>query len=229
MTPPRRVTLYGHWICPYSTRVEFALHQRNIAHDVVDVPPVAVRDPAYVVPREFTEHSPRLEIPMVRVDADYRADSVPILEWLEEAIPQSPLLPRHPEMARVARERMTWIDVHAFRPMIGVYYGTDPTQIAEAAARLADALAQMGTWTSESGWLAGPAPSLAEAVTIPIYVRMEGLRRLGFTPELDADTRSHAERCERLGGWEAVRWSRARTDEFVGRFEAYRRRAVSAR
>ncbi len=111
MSHPRRVTLYGHWICPYSTRIEFALHQRRIVHDVVDVPPTAVREPGYVVPREFTEHSPRLEIPMVRVDADYR---------------------------------------------------------------------------------------------------------------------SRAERCERLAGWEAVRWSRAQPDEFVGRFEAHRRQAVSA-
>ena len=27
------VALYGHWICPFSTRVEFALHQRGIDHE----------------------------------------------------------------------------------------------------------------------------------------------------------------------------------------------------
>ena len=78
------VALYGHWICPFVTRVPFALAQRGVAHDLVDLPPSAVRGPDFVLSPEFVEHSPQLEIPMVALragaDVDYLADSIPVLE-----------------------------------------------------------------------------------------------------------------------------------------------------
>ena len=86
------VALYGHWICPFATRVEFALHQRGIAHELIDLPPSAVRGPDFVLPNEFVKHSPRLEIPLVRVGSDYLADSIPVLEWLEERVVAPALL-----------------------------------------------------------------------------------------------------------------------------------------
>ncbi len=119
------VALYGHWICPFSTRVEFALHQRGI-------------------------------------------------------------------------ER--------------------------ASSRLGEALAEMGSWTEATGWLAGDAPTLAEAVAMPIHVRLEGLQRLGFTAPIDESWAAHGERCRELPGWAPVEWSPEQTDEFVGRFEAFRRK-----
>ena len=87
------VTLFGHWICPFSVRVEFALAQRGIEYTVVDVPPRAVRPKGFVVPEEFIAHSPKLEVPMVKIDGEYLADSIPILEWLEEKFSDSSLLP----------------------------------------------------------------------------------------------------------------------------------------
>ena len=175
------VALYGHWICPFATRVEFALHQRGIDHELIDLPPSAVRGPDFVLPDEFVEHSPKLEIPLVRVGGDYLADSIPVLEWLENRVVAPALLPSDDADRRLVRDRMAWINRHAFRPMIGVYYGTDPDVISQASEALADALAEMGRWTTETGWLAGAEPSLAEAVAMPIHVRMAGLQRLGFT------------------------------------------------
>ncbi len=221
------VALYGHWICPFATRVEFALHQRGIAHDLIDLPPSAVRGPDFVLPDEFIAHSPRLEIPMVRVGREYLADSIPILEWLENRVAAPALLPRCDAARNLVRERMAWIDRHAFRPMVGIYYGVEPDAIAEASAAFADALAEMGRWTTETGWLAGAGPSLAEAVAMPIHVRMAGLQRLGFTGKITDEWRAHGERCRTLAGWPGVEWSPEQTDEFVGRFEAFRRKRRS--
>jgi glutathione S-transferase len=81
------VVLFGHWICPFSVRVEFALAQKEIAYSLVNVPPRAVRPKGFVVPEEFIAHSPKLEVPMVRVGETYLADSIPILQWLEELFP----------------------------------------------------------------------------------------------------------------------------------------------
>ncbi len=220
------VALYGHWICPFATRVQFALAQRSVAYELVDVPPSAVRGPNYELPSEFVEHSPKLEIPMVAVrtgdDVEYLADSIPILEWLENRVIATPLLPPTERERSLVRDRIRWIDAHAFAPMIGIYYGVDPVEIDRASVALGAALDEMGLWTLEGGWLAGDAPSLAEAVAIPIYVRLAGLRRLGFAAPLSPAIAEHLERCRGLTGWSAVEWEASQNEEFVGRFERYR-------
>jgi len=218
------VALYGHWICPFATRVQFALAQRGIEFQLIDLPPSAVRGPDFELPSEFVEHSPKLEIPLVRVDSDYLADSIPVLEWLEHRVDAPALMPTDEAARGLVRERIAWIDRHAFRPMIGVYYGVDPDAIEQASIALSDALAEIGGWTTETGWLAGAEPSLAEAVAMPIHVRMAGLRRLGFGGELTPAWLAHGERCRGLAGWGDVEWSAEQTDEFVGRFEAFRRK-----
>lgn len=119
---------------------------------------------------------------------------------------------------------MAWIDHNAFRPMVRMYYGTEPDRIARAAELLAEALAEMGRWTEETGWLAGPAVSLAEAVAMPIHVRLAGLQRLGLSTDISPSFVEHGERCRALPGWSAVAWSAEQCDEFVGRFTAYRRK-----
>lgn len=218
------VALFGHWICPFSTRVEFALHQRGIAHQLIDLPPSAARPKDFDMPSEFVEHSPRLEVPLVRVGDEYLADSIPVLRWLETAVDAPPLMPDDDAARRLVDERIAWIDQRAFRPMVGLYYGTDTERIARASARLGEALAEMGRWTESTGWLAGDAPTLAEAVAIPIHVRLAGLQRLGFTAQIDTAWSAHGDRCRSLDGWPAIEWSADQIDEFVGRFEAFRRR-----
>lgn len=218
------VALYGHWICPFVNRVEFALAERGIERTLVDLPPSGVRPRDFVVPPEFVEHSPRLEVPMVRVGDRYLADSIPILEWLETEVDAPALLPDRPADRDLVRERMAWIDRHAFRPMVGVYYGTEPDKVERASQRLGEALAEMGSWTEGTGWLAGGEPTLAEAVAMPIHVRLDGLSRLGFSAPIDPSWTAHGERCRSLRGWKAVEWSSAQTDEFVARFEAFRRK-----
>ncbi len=52
-------------------RVEFALAQREIDYIVVDVPPREVRPKGFVVPEEFIAQSPKLEVPMVKIDGEY--------------------------------------------------------------------------------------------------------------------------------------------------------------
>ena len=217
------VALYGHWICPYVTRVQFALNQRGIEHDLVDLPPSAVRGPDFELPPEFIEHSPRLEVPMVRIGDEYLADSIPILEWLETSVAGLPLLPDEPADRALVRDRMAWIDDNAFGPMGAIYYGTDPARIERASERLSAALGEMGRWTAGAGWLAGSDVSLAEAVAAPIHVRLRGLQRLGFVDDVTSEFLAHGERCRDLPGWPSVAWSDAQTDEFVGRFSAFRR------
>ncbi|MFN5115513.1 MAG: glutathione S-transferase family protein [Acidimicrobiaceae bacterium] len=216
------VTLFGHWICPFSVRVEFALAQREIDYVVVDVPPRAVRPKGYVVPEEFITHSPKLEVPMVKIDGEYLADSIPILEWLEEKFTDSSLLPADDFGQAVVRERVEWMNKHVYRPMIGVYYGTDAGLIQESSAAFMTAMETLDQWLQVAPWLAGEAPTLAEAIMVGVYTRLDGLGQLGLTGELPASVQQHLERCTHLVGWETVRWTTEQTSDFVGRFLKYR-------
>ena len=216
------VTLFGHWICPFSVRVEFALAQRGIEYTVVDVPPRAVRPKGFVVPEEFIAHSPKLEVPMVKIDGEYLADSIPILEWLEEKFTDSSLLPTDDAGQAKVRERVEWLNKYLYRPMIGVYYGTDPALIQESSVAFMKAMETVDQWLQTSPWLAGETPSLAEAIMAGVYTRLDGLRQLGLTGELPASVQQHLERCTQLVGWQKVEWSTEQTNDFVGRFLKYR-------
>ena len=216
------VTLFGHWICPFSVRVEFALAQRGIDYTVVDVPPRAVRPKGFVVPEEFIAHSPKLEVPMVKIDGEYLADSIPILEWLEEKFTASSLLPADNAGQAVVRERVHWINKYVYRPMIGVYYGTDVALIQESSDAFMTAMETVSQWLRDTPWLAGESPTLAEAIMAGVYTRVDGLRQLGLTGELPVLVEQHLERCTQLAGWGKVRWTAEQTSDFVGRFLKYR-------
>jgi glutathione S-transferase len=216
------VVLFGHWICPFSVRVEFALAQKAITYSVVDVPPRAVRPKGFVVPEEFIAHSPKLEVPMVRVGETYLADSIPILQWLEELFPSHSLSPTDDAQHALMMERVDWLDKYVYRPMIGVYYGTDSVKIAEASVAFANALETVDSWLLTSPWLAGDQPTLAEAIMAGVYTRWSGLQRLGMTAVLPQSVETHWEHMHSLAGWQVVAWSDEQTDEFVGRFLKYR-------
>ena len=216
------VTLFGHWICPFSVRVEFALAQRGIDYVVVDVPPRAVRPKGFVVPEEFITHSPKLEVPMVKIDGEYLADSIPILEWLEEKFTDLSLLPADDAGQAIVRERVDWMNKYVYRPMIGVYYGTDVGLIQESSVAFMTAMETVGQWLQGNPWLAGEAPTLAEAIMAGVYTRLDGLRQLGLTGELPPSVQQHLERCTQLVGWDTVRWTTEQTSDFVGRFLKYR-------
>jgi glutathione S-transferase len=216
------VTLFGHWICPFSVRVEFALAQRGIDYVVVDVPPRAVRPKGFVVPEEFIAHSPKLEVPMVKIDGEYLADSIPILKWLEEKFTDSSLLPADNAGQAIVRERVDWMNKHVYRPMIGVYYGTDVELIHESSVAFMTAMETVAQWLQVTPWLAGEAPTLAEAIMAGVYTRLDGLRQLGLAGELPSTVQHHLERCTHLVGWDTVRWTTEQTNEFVGRFLKYR-------
>jgi glutathione S-transferase len=213
------VALFGHWICPYSVRVEFALAQLGYGYEVVDVPPTAARPKGFVVPEEFLQHSPRHEIPMIREGGRYLADSLPILERLYGA--RGGFTPAEVEMARR-------IDATVFGPMVGVYYGTDAGTIAAASAALAAALVGVADRLGRRAWLVGSAPSMAEAALVPVYVRLEGLRALGFTDPVPEAVIEHAERCLALPGGRVAAWSEAQQSEFVRRFTTFRERRAAS-
>jgi glutathione S-transferase len=159
---------------------------------------------------------------MVKIDGEYLADSIPILEWLEEKFTDSSLLPANDAGKAVVREGVEWMNKYVYGPMIGVYYGTDARLIQESSVAFMTALETVGQWLQVAPWLAGEVPTLAEAIMAGVYTRIDGLRQLGLTGELPASVQQHLERCTQLVGWDTVQWTTEQTNEFVSRFLKYR-------
>jgi hypothetical protein len=77
--------------------------------------------------------------------------------------------------------------------------------------------------------LAGPEPSLADAVFVPFLVREEALRSLGFVDPVPSPIAEYSARVRAGRGWTAVEWTPEQTDELVARFRARRRKALATR
>ncbi|MEZ5168456.1 MAG: hypothetical protein R2695_18995 [Acidimicrobiales bacterium] len=182
-----------------------------------------MRPDGFVLPDEFVAHSPRLEVPLVRVDGDYLADSIPILFWLDDVL-EAPR-PCPDELAPLVRERVNRLDELLMLAMGGIAHGRDPAKIEQASDRLTAAFVEMAGWLAEDRWLAGPEPTLAEAIAVPVYLRLEGLTELGFRGKVPAGVHDHRDRLAATAGGRRVAWSDAQRAEYLGRH----RRPIHAR
>jgi glutathione S-transferase len=150
---------------------------------------------------------------MIREGGRYLADSIPILERLYSA---------SGVLSADGLQEAHWVDKNIFPPMIAIYYGVNPESIRRASERLVNSLTELEAKLEPTGWLVGDGASIAEAALIPFYVRLDGLRALGFEGELPSLVQDHAARSLALPGGLAVRWSDEQQSEFAGRFHKYR-------
>ena len=92
--------LYGYWRSSTSYRLRCALEMKSIAYeqDPVNLLESAQKGEA------FASRNPFATVPMLEADGRDRAQSMAIIEWLEEAYPDNPLLPADIEQRYTARE-----------------------------------------------------------------------------------------------------------------------------
>ena len=99
------LVLCGFPISNYYNKVKLALLEKGVAFSEEEVA-TGSKDPAVLAA------SPLAKIPFIRTDAGSLCESQPILEYLEDAHPQPPLLPADPFAAAKVRELVTFIDLH---------------------------------------------------------------------------------------------------------------------
>ena len=92
--------LYGYWRSSTSYRLRCALELKGLAYeqDPVNLLESAQKGEA------FTSRNPFATVPMLEAGGRDRAQSMAILEWLDEAYPDAPLLPADIEERFTARE-----------------------------------------------------------------------------------------------------------------------------
>jgi glutathione S-transferase len=114
------IKLCGFRISNYHNKVRIALLEKGVAFDEdCEVHP-SQKD-------EYVAKSPMGKVPYLEVDGTRIRESAVILEYLEDAYPQTPLLPKDPlERARV-RELVVFLELHlelvARRLYGGLFFG----------------------------------------------------------------------------------------------------------
>jgi glutathione S-transferase len=97
---------------PFSRKVRLALAEKRLEVDLIDRLPWEMGD-------EIFDVNPAGLLPVLK-DAELElAESTPILEYLEEAYPQVPLMPRDPAARAEVRRLMAWFDLK-FHQEVGV-------------------------------------------------------------------------------------------------------------
>ncbi|MEM7688916.1 MAG: maleylacetoacetate isomerase [Pseudomonadota bacterium] len=92
--------LYGYYRSSTSYRLRIALELKGLAFENVPVNLLKTEQKG----EAFTSRNPFGSVPMLEADGRDRAQSMALLEWLDEAYPDSPLLPSDPEDRYTVRE-----------------------------------------------------------------------------------------------------------------------------
>lgn len=184
--------LYGYFRSSTSYRLRIALNLKGLAFENVPVNLVTAENRA----PGFTARNPFGSLPMLAADGRDRAQSMALLEWLDEAYPAPPLLPRDIEARYTVRELAYAIatEIHAVNNLPVLKYLKDPlghtqdeidtwyrTWLARTLVPVEARLGQLGA----RDFLHGDAPGLFEVVLIPqLYNARRFAHDLGASPHL---------------------------------------------
>jgi maleylpyruvate isomerase len=164
--------LYNYWRSSASWRVRIALAWKNVAYEYVAVniaPAVeAQKDPTY------RELNPMAQVPtLVLDDGRQLAQSIAILEYLEETVPRPSLLPADPYLRARARQLAELVNagIQPFQNLPTIARvkeaGIDAKEfVRHYISRGLDALEASAAATA-GVFLVGDAPSFADVCLVP--------------------------------------------------------------
>ncbi|MFZ0266916.1 maleylacetoacetate isomerase [Caulobacter sp.] len=167
-----QLTLYSAWRSSAAYRVRIGLNLKGLAYDIAPVNLVANQhqEPA------FAALNPQRLLPALEADGRTLTQSLAILEWLDETVPEPPLLPAG-AFDRAAVRTMSLIvasDIHPVNNLRILRALTDlgvdePDREAWIRRWITDGFTALETMIVDhgKGFAFGGAPSLADCCLIP--------------------------------------------------------------
>jgi glutathione S-transferase len=164
------IRICGFRISNYHNKVLIALNERGIAYE----------EDCTVTPSQNAEYlarSPMGKVPYAEIDGTRLSESEVILEYLEDAYPQKPLLPKEPLARAKARELVAVIELHlelvARRLYPGAFFGGTTSDSTKQAVEkdLAKGVRALKALAKFEPFIAGNALTLADcaaAVHLPL-------------------------------------------------------------
>jgi glutathione S-transferase len=168
--------LYSLPLSPYSARVRAAIYSKGLTVDI-QLPP-----PDWRTSPEFREISPFARIPVLLLDDDTPiVESGVIVEYLDEAYPDTPLLPEGPKARAQVRFVTQAIDAYVMTPMMSLFFLLDARAHDEAALqtgflKLEDGLTRLDALMAHGHRFAcGERVTIADVWLTPVRFSLDGL------------------------------------------------------
>jgi len=174
------VKFFSSWTCPYSQRVWIGLEEKGADYQWVEVELLEGKKPrtldqlSQLFP-DFVACSPDGRLPALDNRAEYVFDSGVLLEYVQEAFPGPPLLPKSPYLRARVRLWAAHVDKHIVPHFDALLSSPEHSVRAESRRRLLDGLAAWETAMApeEDGpFFLGDDFSLADIALAPWWQRM---------------------------------------------------------
>lgn len=199
--------LYGSLVSPYVARVVLAARFKGLDLAPEAPPGGGIKSPEYLA------INPMGKMPAFEDGGKYLAESSVILEYLEDAYPQKPLLPKDAMERGRVRLLARIVDLY-IAPQSGPFFrNMNPATRNEAEVEagkkgLAKAMADLEHFTSAQGpWAAGASLTLADCTVLPTVLMTNGIvAGFGVTNLFEG--------LPKLGAW----WQHAQADALTGPF-----------
>ncbi|KZS87620.1 glutathione-S-transferase [Sistotremastrum niveocremeum HHB9708] len=154
------IIFYAGWFCPFVQRVWIALEEKGISYEYREENPYH-KDP------EFLKISPKGLVPAIIYQGQPIHESLVILEFLEEAFPNTkPLLPADPYARSQIRLALDHISKSILPSFFKLLQSQDPTSQSTARESLYKSFSQFGDGIKGEYW-AGNEISLADIALMP--------------------------------------------------------------
>lgn len=154
--------LYSNAICPFAHRCRLAVAIKELDHERVEVDLAEMPD-------WYRQLSPNQKVPLLEHNGDKVWESSIINEYLEDAFPDRPLLPRDPLGRARARLGIDFTGQNLVPAFYKVLQGSDEN----AQERIQMAIQKMAEWMdSNRPFWVGDTPGLADIAIYPWFERM---------------------------------------------------------
>jgi glutathione S-transferase len=179
------LTFYTHSVSNFAAKVEIALRMKGLAFEALP-PPGGYGSAAYkaVVPAGT--------IPAIVHDGLVLSESETIVEYLDEAFPEPPILPEGAAARARCRQLARFHDTRFEPPLRALFphmapAGRDPAIVTQQLELFRTRLADLAAMAAPSPWLAGPVLTLADLPYPPTLLMARlMLEHLGSNLELPA-------------------------------------------
>ena len=161
------VRLYHVALSPFCRKVRLTLAEKKIEVELVE-------ERYWEQGPDFLRRNPAGKVPVMKWDNRTLSESQAICEWLDETIPQPPLIPRDPDARYEVRRLCGWFDdkfhqevtskllyERVNKKIMGLGY-PDSKAVKAGATRIKYHLDYMGWLLEQRRWLAGDAMTLAD-------------------------------------------------------------------
>ncbi|KAB5594600.1 Glutathione S-transferase [Ceratobasidium theobromae] len=206
------LVFYSGWFCPFVQRVWIALEEKGIPYLYQEENP-------YKKDKEFLEKFPKGLVPGILYKGKPIAESFVILEFLEDAYPQIPLLPSDPYARSQVRYAVDGVSKSILPPFYRLLQAQETDKQDEARQDLYQGLRTFATGIASPFW-AGDQLTHADIALLPFIVRLPILEaHRGFKKsEVGNGFKDYVERVMNLPSVQRTLSDSQRYEEVYGRY-----------